>query len=201
MKLYFSPFSPYVRKCLVVGYEVGLDDQIELLDSNAHPVNRDQEIVKSNPLGKVPTFFDKQGKPLFDSRVICEYLNHEAKTDIFPADADKRWVALVLHALADGLLDSALLARYETVARPEEYYWGDWEAAQMEKINSCIEYVEEGKLELSQHADIGTLSFGCALWYLDLRFADFDWRAVYPKVASWYEEFSQRPSMSKAWSL
>lgn len=201
MKLYFSPFSPYVRKCLVVGYELGLNDQIELLNSNAHPVNRDLEIVKSNPLGKVPTFFNKKGQPLFDSRVICEYLNHEGRGNLFPVQAEQRWTALVLHALADGILDSALLARYETVARPEQYYWQGWEQAQMEKINSSLDYLETGKLELDQQPCIGTLSIACALWYLDLRFSDFDWRQVYPKVAEWYAEFSQRPSMRHEWSL
>lgn len=201
MKLYFSPFSPYVRKCLVVGYELGLNDHIELLDSNAHPVNRDLDIVKSNPLGKVPTFFDKRDQPLFDSRVICEYLNHEGQGDLFPAQAEERWSALVLHALADGILDAALLARYETVARPEQYYWQDWMQAQMEKINSCLDYLETGKLTLDQRPTIGTISIGCALWYLDLRFSDFDWRQAYPKVAAWYAEFSQRPSMAHEWSL
>src|SRR5690606_8322753 len=119
MKIYFSPASPFVRKCLVVAAEVGLADRIEKLPSNAHPVNRDSTIAATNPLGQVPTFFTGEGQAIHDSRVICEYLNNLAGADLFPADAKKRWQALTEQSLADGILDAALLARYEATVRPE----------------------------------------------------------------------------------
>lgn len=201
MKIYFSPFSPYVRKCLVMAYELGLNDELELLDSNAHPVNRDMEISEHNPFGQVPTFFTSQGQPLFDSRVICEYLNSVGKGALFPAEGDARWTALTQQALADGILDCALQARYEEVARPDEKKWQDWANANLSKIASALNYLEQKKLPLTQEATTGTLSIGCALWYLDLRFESYDWRTDYPYVASWYSEFSQRDSMKNTWSL
>ena len=119
MKLYFSPFSPYVRKCLVTAHELGLDQRIELLPCAAHPVQRDAKLVADNPLGKIPTFFSDDGLVLFDSRVICEYLNDLGQGSIFPPAGRARWEALTLHSLADGMLDAALLIRYELTARPQ----------------------------------------------------------------------------------
>ena len=209
MKLYFSPFSPYVRKCLVVGHELGLDARITLLPSSAHPVQRDQAIIANNPLGKVPTLLTDDGQALYDSRVICEYLDDLAAGSLFPKTGAARWQALTLHALADGMLDAALLARYEDVARPEAIRWKEWRAGQLDKAETSLAYLESelagavhgGAMALSDRVDIGTLSIGCALWYLDLRFADVQWRGRYPKVAQWYAAFSQRPSMQASWAL
>ena len=108
MKLLFSPFSPYVRKCLVTAAELGLDGRIELRPSSAHPINRDQAIIVDNPLGKVPTFFTDDGQVLYDSRVICEYLNDLAGGSLFPAGA-ARWQSLTLQSLGDGMLDAEAL--------------------------------------------------------------------------------------------
>ena len=213
MKLYFSPFSPYVRKCLVVGHELGLDARITLLPSAAHPIQRDQAIIANNPLGKVPTLLTDEGLALYDSRVICEYLDDLGRGSLFPKTSPARWQALTLHALADGMLDAALLARYEDVARPEAIRWKEWRAGQLDKAETSFAYLESelehdlagagkgGAKALSDRVDIGTLSIGCALWYLDLRFAEVQWRTRYPKVAQWYAAFSQRPSMQASWAL
>jgi hypothetical protein len=104
MKLFFSPTSPYVRKCLVVAHELGLAGRIEFVASNAHPVTRDQTIIAKNPLGKVPTLIADDGLVLYDSRVICEYLNDLAGGKVFPASGKARWEALTLQSLADGIL-------------------------------------------------------------------------------------------------
>jgi len=201
MQIYFSPFSPYVRKCLVTAHELGLNDKVRLLPSNAHPVNRDREIIEKNPLGKVPTFFTDDGQVLYDSRVICEYLNDFAKGSLFPASGAARWSALTLQSLGDGILDAALLARYEDVARPENLRWADWRAAQLDKAETSLRHLEADPAQLGGPLQIGILTVACALWYLDLRFPDFDWRARHPKVAAWYREASQRPSLSATWSL
>jgi glutathione S-transferase len=129
MKLFFSPTSPYVRKCMVTAHELGLVERIALLPSQAHPVNRDATLVAANPLGKVPTLVTDEGQALYDSRVICEYLDHLGGGRLFPQDAT-RWNALALQSLGDGLLDAALLARYEDVARPEALRWADWRRGQ-----------------------------------------------------------------------
>jgi glutathione S-transferase len=201
MKIYFSPFSPYVRKCLVTAHELELVDRIELLPSNAHPVQRDAEIIASNPLGKVPTFFTDDGSVLYDSRVICEYLDDLAGGTLFPRTKLARWQSLTLQSLADGMLDASLLARYEHVARPEAIRWSDWLNAQLDKVTTSLAALENASAELEHRVDIGTLSLGCALWYLDLRFADLGWRPRFPKMAAWYQEFGKRPSMQASWSL
>ena len=201
MKILFSPFSPYVRKCLVTAHELGLDHKIQLLPSNAHPVNRDRQIIETNPLGKVPTLYTDDGQTLYDSRVICEYLNSLADGPLFPASGRQRWSTLTQQSLGDGILDAALLARYEDVARPEEFRFTDWKLAQMDKFETSLTALNNEPSQLAGRVDIGTLTVGCALWYLDLRFSEIAWRDRYPKVSSWYQTFGQRPSMSAVWSL
>jgi len=198
MKILFSPFSPYVRKCLVTAHEVGLIDRIELLPSNAHPVHRDAAIIADNPLGTVPTFFTDDGQVLYDSRVICAYLNQLGGGALIPQDAT-RWQTLSLQALGDGMLAACLLARYETVARPEAYQWQPWRTAQLDKVHTGLAHLERQMALLTHRIDLGSLTIGCLLWYLELRFADFGWRAQYPNVAQWYTSFSQRPSMAAQW--
>jgi len=201
MKLYFSPNSPYVRKCLVSAHEVGLADRIQLLPSNAHPVQRDREIIASNPLGKVPTFFTDEGRVLYDSRVICEYLDEIGGGSLFPRHGDARWDALTLQALGDGMLDAALLARYEQVARPEALQWKEWLDGQLDKVHTSLAALEGQVDRLKGRVDIGTLTIGCAVWYLDLRFADLGWRGRYPRVAEWVAGFGERASMKANWAL
>lgn len=201
MRILFSPFSPYVRKCLVVAHELGLNDRVQLLSSNAHPVQRDAEIIRNNPLGKVPTFFTDDGQVLFDSRVICEYLNDFVQGPLFPAEGAKRWETLTLQALGDGMLDACLLARYEDVARPEALKWPEWRAAQLDKVETSLMWLCAHSEVLNDRVDMGTLTIGCALWYLDLRFPDLNWRERHPAMANWYADFGQRPSMSMTWAL
>ena len=201
MKIRFSPTSPYVRKCLVSAHELGLNGQIELLPSNAHPVNRDQEIIKANPLGKVPTFYCDDGQVLFDSRVICEYLDDRAGGSLFPRSGPARWTALTLQSLGDGILDAALLARYEEAVRPEPLRWADWRSGQLDKIETSLAHLNAGPQWPADRLDIGTITIGCALWYLDLRFADLGWRDRYTSVAAWYAAFGQRASMKMTWAL
>ena len=201
MKILFSPFSPYVRKCLVAAHELGLNDKLQLLPSNAHPVNRDQEIIRDNPLGKVPTFYSDDGQVLYDSRVICEYLDDLAGGSLFPPSGAARWQALTLQSLGDGMLDAALLARYEDVARPEALRWPDWRAAQLDKAETALTHLNARPALLAHRVDIGAIAVGCALWYLDLRFADFGWRDRHLQVAQWYASFRERPCMRAQWAL
>ncbi len=202
MQIYFSPFSPYVRKCLVAAHELGLVDRITLLPAAANPVTRDQTIIARNPLGKIPTFIADDGRVLYDSRVICEYLDDLAGGGrLFPASGAARWDALTLQSLADGLLDAALLARYEVAMRPEALRWPDWLAGQLDKIHTSLAALERDTAALGARVDIGTIAVGCAVGYLDIRFADMGWRERYPQLAKWEAVFAQRPSMQARWAL
>lgn len=196
MKIHYSPTSPYVRKCMVVAQELGLQARIEKLPSAANPVNRDASIVASNPLGKVPTFFTDDGQVLYDSRVICEYLNELGSGSLFPKEGKLKWQVLTEQSLADGMLDAALLIRYENAARPEELRWSAWTQGQMDKIKSGLSQFEKTIGGRGKAVDIGTLTLACALGYLDFRFADYDWRAGHRALSAWYAGFSKRPSVA-----
>lgn len=195
MKIFFSPASPYVRKCMVAAHELGLADRIEKLPAAANPVNRNQTIVANNPLGKVPTFFTDDGHTLYDSRVICEYLDTLGQGQLFPREGPARWQTLTEQSLGDGLLDAALLARYESTMRPEALRWEDWLRGQMDKVASCVQRIETVADTFADRVDIGTITFACALGYLDFRFPDYDWRGAHPQTAAWFARFSARPSM------
>jgi len=106
-----------------------------------------------------------------------------------------------LQSLGDGMLDAALLARYEDVARPEALKWADWRAGQIDKINTSLQALEVAPQTLANRLDIGSLTIGCALWYVDLRFPELNWRERHPHVAAWYAIYSQRPAMLANWAL
>jgi len=195
MRLFHSPTSPFVRKVLVCAHELGIADRIGRVSCAAHPVNRDPTIVASNPLGQVPTLVLDDGRMVADSRVICEYLDDLAEGALFPREGGERWRALVEQSTGDGLLDAALLARYEQAVRPAERLWPEWLAGQMDKIRTTLDDMNAKAPHLGDRVDIGTISFACALSYLDLRFASIDWRRSHPAAGEWYERFAGRASM------
>ena len=176
-------------------------DRIQLLPASAHPVSRDASIIQANPLGKVPTLVTDDGTALYDSRVICEWLDATHGGTLFPRNGAARWQALVLQSLADGMLDAALLARYEEAVRPEPLRWNDWRDGQLDKLRTSLLALEGEPQQLQGRVDIGTLSLACALGYIDLRFDAWGWRARFPKVAEWAAGFMQRPSLQASWSL
>lgn len=201
MKLYQSATSPFVRKVKLTAAELGLLGQIEMLDvsdeyKKGGPLAREQNIVKLNPLGQVPTMVTEDGTVIADSRVICEYLNHRGKGEIFPSDPGKRWNALTEQTIGDGLLDAALLARYEILLRPQERQWQPWQDGQMTKIRAALAIVEQKAASFGERIDIGTISFASALAYLDLRFADLDWRRDHKAAATWFAAIEARPAFA-----
>ena len=172
MKLYYSPSSPYARKVRVVAIETRLDKKIEMVNVALTPVAANADVDKHNPIGKIPALSVK-GMDLFDSPVICEYLDSQHKgRKLLPRKGRERWVALRLQAMADGLLDAALLARYEGALRPEDKRWPDWSKGQMKKIDGVLAQLEAEAKSLKGKPTIGTISVACALGYLDFRFAD-----------------------------
>jgi glutathione S-transferase len=195
MKLFYSPTSPYVRKVLAVAHELGLADRIERLSSAAHPINRDRNIIAHNPLGQVPTLLLDDGTVLADSRVICEYLDDLAGGGLFPRSGPPRWRALVDQSTGDGVLAAALLARYESAARPTERQWRDWLEAQLDKATTSLAAIEAVASAFGERVDIGTIAIGCALGYLDLRFPDLKWRDRHPATAVWFARFDEHPAM------
>ena len=195
MKLYYTQKSPYVRKALIVANEIGIEDKLEKVDcSTTTPVNPDAS--NANPLKKIPALELDDGTILFDSPVVCEYLDTEfGNGSLFPSELSARWIALRFQALADGLLDAAVLIRYENTLRPESLRWDDWGSGQMAKVDGALADLEAHAELFGDRVDIGTISVACALGYLDFRYANKDWRAVYPNLAAWFSTFADRPSM------
>jgi glutathione S-transferase len=195
MKLFHAPASPFVRKCLVAADELGLRSRIELLRSAAHPVTRDGTVVAHNPLGKIPTLITDDGVALYDSRTICDYLNGLGDGRLIPREGAERWRVLVEQSLADGIMDAAVLARYETAVRPEALRWNDWLRGQLDKVQSGLDSLEARAEAFGERVDVGTIAFACALGYLDFRFASLGWRERRPRTVRWFDRFDARPSM------
>lgn len=200
MKLWYSPASPFVRKCMIAAHELGLIDQIELLDAAAHPINRDENIARSNPLAKVPTMLLDDGHVLFDSAVICAYLDSLHQGDKIippPAEEDpmRPYNALVTQAIGDGMMEAAVLIRYEQAIRPPEKQWDAWIQGQFKKIETALDYLEYWRAARLQDIHIGSISVASALGYLDFRQPQFDWRKDKPVLTQMYETFSKRNAM------
>jgi len=196
MRLFYAPASPYVRKVTVAAIELGLAAHIERLPSAASPVTRDESIASVNPTAKVPTMVLADGTALFDSIVICEYLDSIAESPrLFPPVGPERFRALREHAIGDGILDAALLARYESVLRPAELRWQSWLDGQLRKVATALDVVETECGSYGERFDIGTLTIACALGYLDFRFSDLAWRNGRAAAARWFERVSARASM------
>ncbi len=195
MKLLYAPSSPYVRKAMVLAMETGLDRRIETVPVTTTPIAPAIEVTARNPVSKIPALIDG-GLTLYDSPVICEYLDSKhRKKKLFPAKGKARWVALRQQALGDGLLDAALLARYEGFLRPADKRWPEWSDGQMAKINGALDAMEKEAASLKGALTIGQITFACALGYLDFRFAELGWRDKRKKLAAWYAKFAKRPSM------
>jgi glutathione S-transferase len=195
MKLFYSATSPFVRKCLVSARELDLSDRIELEPAAPHPVNRDPKLSARNPLGKAPTLLTDEGAVLFDSRVICEYLDALGGGRLTPAPGPARWVALTEQALGDGIMDAAVLVRYEDTARPAALRWAGWVDGQLSKVRHGLDEIERRAAGFGDRVDAGTIALGCALGYLDFRFASLEWRAGRPAAAAWFGRFGERESM------
>ncbi len=195
MKLYFNPASPYVRKVRVTAHELGLAGKIELISVSLTPVSPHEELRSRNPIGKIPALILDDGSALYDSPVVCEYLDSLAGGNrIFPAAGAARWTALRRQALADGIMDAAVLTRYEQAVRPAELRWQEWADGQLLKIRTALDALE--RESLASGFDIGTISIACALGYLDLRFAGEGWRNSRPRLAAFAAATAARPSLS-----
>lgn len=200
MRLRYSPTSPFVRKVMVTALETGLEGRIEKIPTAVAPTKPNDEVARENPLVKVPALTTDDGLVLYNSHVICEYLDTlHGRARLFPAEGKARWIALRQEALGDGMLEAAILGRYESV-RPQEFQWPDWIDAQMRKVRGAI-----GALEIECEAGdlgnamdgvtIGQITIGCALGYLDFRYQSEDWRSRSRRLAKWYERFAERKSM------
>jgi glutathione S-transferase len=188
---------------MVAAHELGIVGRIELVRSVAAMQVANPAIMADNPLNKIPTLVLADGTAVFDSLVICEYFElhfgqtqgrQPGSTALFPAEAGARIEALTLHALADGLLDLAILWRNER-EKPADKQTQAWLDAFAHKLAATMDRLEQQTARIGARSfSIGHVGLGCALGYLDFRFEDLSWRERRPRLAAWFGEFSTRPS-------
>jgi glutathione S-transferase len=194
MKLLWSSRSPFVRKVMLVVHEKGLVDKVEQVRTVVSPTKPNPEVMALNPLNKLPTLIRDDGSPLYDSRVICEYLDTVGTgAKLFPADGAARIEALRLQALGDGILDFLLVGLSER-ARPEAQQSSELKAALALKFQTAFDALEREAAKLTTGPlTIGHIALGCVGGYADFRYADREWRKGRPAFAAWHATFAERP--------
>jgi glutathione S-transferase len=197
VKLYINKASPFARKARILAREAGIADRIEEIETVVSPVTLNETLARENPLMKIPALVVDAGETLYDSPVICEYLDtlHQ-KPKFFPEPGPRRFTALRWQALTDGMMDAAVLSRYEMAVRPEAMRWKDWIEGQKRKVFGGLRALEAEVGSWGGQFGIAQIGAVCALGYLDFRFADWGWRPGHPKLAAWFKDVSHRQSVA-----
>lgn len=194
MKLHNNDASPFARKVRMTLIETGLMAETEIVTVFGTPTDPGTMPLAQNPLGKLPALERKDGPALYDSNVICAYLDSRAEAGLYP-EAPRRWETLTLEATADGIMDAAVLMVYEGRVRPAEIQFADYVEAQWLKITRALDAVEERWMShLAGPFDASHIAMAAALGYLDFRHAARDWRATRPSLAKWHEAVAARES-------
>jgi glutathione S-transferase len=194
MQLLSQTHSPYARKVLVMAHELGLAGEMEVVSHETSPTRRNETVYAENPLGKVPVLICDDGLKLFDSIVICDYLDtlHHGRR-LMPLAGRDRFVALRLQALAQGIIEAGIAVRWDIERRPPALRWPSYAEAQTGKLVAAYDFVEQ-EAELDGPPDIGQIALATALSWIEFRaLADFKERR--PRLTRWYDAFSRRPSM------
>lgn len=199
MKLYMSPASPFVHKCRIAVRELGLADRIEEVPTAVKPTEANLDYgARINPLRKIPALETDDGAILVDSRVIVAFLDEVAGGGrLVPAEGAARWRTLSAAAIAEGIMDCAVAARYERAVRPAETQWAPWAEDQLGKVDAALDWFEARVGTLEGAFDLKAATLAAALAYLDFRFAERDWRTARPKLAAWFEGVAARPSVAE----
>lgn len=192
MRLFFASASPFVRKVMIVLEETGQMGDVELEKVQTTPLSPDPGLSSANPMAKIPALERPNGATLYDSRVICEFLNARADATLYA----RGWESKILEATGDGIADAAVLMSYEKRLRPEGLVWDDWLQSQLTKIHgACTALNTRWMSHLQGPLDIGQIAVACALDYVDFRHPDANWRQGNDDLANWLAEFAQRESM------
>ena len=196
LKLFYSDRSPYVRKVMVTLHEVNLFENVEIVGVRTNPLGVVEDLVDVSPLGKIPTLVLPDGTTIFDSRVICSYLSSIGKSDLYLAKENLKWSIKTAEANFDGILDAALLMVYEHRYRQDIYQSAEWLENLWKKIERTLDFYNNSSSKiLSGSLNMGQISLGCALGYLDYRHNNRNWRAKNQNLRDWFAEFSERLSM------
>jgi glutathione S-transferase len=195
VKLYFAPASPYARKVRAAAVELGLADRIELILQM--PRDNAKGFFSVNPLARIPVLETDSGEVLFDSPVICEYLDSLSSTRLCPASGPQRFAVLKRQAIGDGLLDNLVPLRGELM-RPKEQQSPDFINRAYATVDRTLQVLDrDSKTGKGSKPDIGDIAIGCALAYLDFRYPARPWRDANPQLAAWFAALSARPCFTQ----
>jgi glutathione S-transferase len=183
---------------MIAAHETGIASRIETIRVEVAVSKLNADVMAHNPLNKIPTLVLENGEVLFDSRVICEYFDSlTTGPRLFPSNLAERWVALRRDAIGSGIMENGV-ARIGENARPSELQSLAHLAAYKAKIEAALDYLEADASALTRDRfNIGHLAIGCALGYLDFRYADDDWRRGHSKLAEWHKGFAERESVKQ----
>ena len=198
MIIYGDLISPFVRMTVVTAHEAGISNRVSHVVEPVKPTEVNAKLAKLSPLGKIPILETERGEGIYDSRVIMEYLCHEAgDTSIFPIAAPNRFRVLTLLALGQGLAESAVGYRYETAVRPKGLQWEDWMSRTETRMKASFDDLEARWMSDLEPVNAGAIAVAVTLAYMDFRLPDLGWRNGRQKLAAWHEAFSTRDSMQK----
>lgn len=196
MKLHGDPISPFFRMCLVTAHEVGLGTKVQHVPTRADPTSVNPDLTALSPVGKIPVLVTDHNHPIYDSRVIIEYLSHvSGNKTLIPDDGVKRFRVLTLQALGQALAEAGVAFRYETAARPQGLQWREWLARHELRVKAEFDDLERTWIKDLSEITAGSIAVAVALSYLDFRIPDWQWRKDRPKLQAFHEAFSNRPSM------
>jgi glutathione S-transferase len=194
MKLLYQTHSPFARKTLVFAFEVGLADRLEVIHQETSPTLRNEQVFAQNPLGKVPVLLRPGLPAIFDSDVICAYLDSlHAGRKLIPADGEARWQALRVQAVAQGMAEAGIQVRWETVRRPESLRFPALRDGYTEKLVAGYDWLEK-ELDLDAPPHVGHIAVATCLSWLEFR-ALPSFRGGRPRLARWFDAFESRESM------
>ena len=194
MELLSSALSPFARKCRVLILETG-QTEVTIRDVTANPMGGDAALNATNPSGKIPALIRPDGPAIYDSRVICRFLDAKGNAGLYPGA--RLWDVLSLEANGDAIMEAAVTIAYEKRLRPETLWWPEWFDAQWAKIARSLDALEDRSMPLLRGPlNMAQIGIGCALGYLDLRHPDREWRAGRDTLAAWEADFAARDSMA-----
>lgn len=195
MELRYSPLSPFARKVLVVADEIGVSDRITLTRVNVR--DEPQTVTPFNPLGKIPVLIIEDGTSIYDSPVICEYLDATfGGHRLLPSNGPERWHVMTLVALSDGMLDAAILIRTERMRAAERQSSG-WIESQMRKVTAALDHFERTVPGSDKALDMADIALGCALGYMPLRLPEFAGYPSWPALNAFHDRLCKRPSFAR----
>ena len=196
MKLMYQTHSPFARKVLVFAHEVGLAEQIEVVHHETSPTARNDAVFEQNPLGKVPVLVRPGQTPLFDSDVICGYLDTlHSGLKLIPPSGEIRWQALRLQAVAQGLAESGIAVRWESVRRPAALRYRALHDGYVDKLRASYDWLERNH-DVDSQLHVGHIALATTLGWIEFRQLP-SFREQHPKLTKWFDEFEARPSMRK----